>query len=1007
MKTSFTLHTIFLLTTFSISTIQAATATQSTLYNTTAYIPSQCYTKTETETETETNNKKIQNPCYVCHTKSVQPNYINDQDLQLTYSFPEAAQTNPWHNLFEDRTERIASISDQSILSYIRTSNYFNEDGSITLAQKLQHPPTNWDYNNNNRWDGYRPDCYFSFDNEGFDRSSTGTPSGWRAFGYTPLPATFWPTNGSTDDVMIRLPQAYRQNSDGKMDLQTYKINLAIVEALITRRDVIIDTVDESKWNADLDNDGKIDTANHICFHWPDTRNNPMTYVGLASQKAANSPAAGLFPLGTEFLHSVRYLDITGEKDVALSPRMKELRYMKKRTWQTYSDLEESALSEMKERADFPDRVTQFIGNAEQGVNNGSGWVLQGFIEDHSGALRPQTYEETVYCAGCHGGIGITTDSVFAFPRKIAATEPQKGWFHWNKTYLTDTKEPKIKLHKAGVFYEYSYYLMYNSSGSDLRNNSEIRKKFTNLDNSIDYKELLTIQNDISHLLIPSHKRALELNKAYRTIVVDQDFRHGRDTNIKPLTSVLKTIEPDQPTGVTTPSSPLFFTNSFGPDKQDHTQMPHGQQRQKEIFGHSMPGPDGLSYGAHLDGSIAKSSYHNGSKDIKMLFPNRLTLPTRQIIPTDGNPNCGVCHRDVSGSSDALVQDFTNDETSTVMTITSKGNNHSAHFSPDGKHIAYVSNQSGMNQIWVMESNGKEKKQLTFGTERHDWPNWSSDSLSLVYIGRSGTTAYSIKSYDFIHNKEITEVTSTQKLARPVFHPDVHHKIIAYGGITGKNWDVWLLDEQKQKIRLTYSPDMESNPLWSPDGTMLAYKVAPADAQYGLTIENFLSFEGGYHHPTVHVWQGVESVQMNAWSPDGKKIAYTAEVINGASGEEKVTYSAIVSDLTLSQNSANVEGSNIISRGFTLGDRGPLFSPDGTKIIFWGWNKDLHAGLWLYNMKTDKTSQITTPGDAMYPQWNPDSNSLLFEARIGDNTQLITMMLPTISSDKATSLAVH
>ena len=35
--------------------------------------------------------------------------------------------------------------------------------------------------------------------------------SGWVAFNYKPLPSTFWPTNGSTDDVMIRLSEKFQQ----------------------------------------------------------------------------------------------------------------------------------------------------------------------------------------------------------------------------------------------------------------------------------------------------------------------------------------------------------------------------------------------------------------------------------------------------------------------------------------------------------------------------------------------------------------------------------------------------------------------------------------------------------------------------------------------------------------------------------------------------------------------------------------------------------------------------
>ena len=51
----------------------------------------------------------------------------------------------------------------------------------------------------------------FDFDDEGFDHAPDGTPTGWRAFAYMPLPSTFWPANGSTDDVLIRLPEAYRE----------------------------------------------------------------------------------------------------------------------------------------------------------------------------------------------------------------------------------------------------------------------------------------------------------------------------------------------------------------------------------------------------------------------------------------------------------------------------------------------------------------------------------------------------------------------------------------------------------------------------------------------------------------------------------------------------------------------------------------------------------------------------------------------------------------------------
>src|SRR3546814_9497928 len=84
-----------------------------------------------------------------------------------------------------------------------------------------------------------------------------------------------------------------------------------------------------------------------------------MHYVGRARREQDAGrvhAAAGLFPEGTEFLHSVRYLDIAGDGTAAPSARMKELRYSRKEHWENYSDLRQMALAEGKEAALSPDR---------------------------------------------------------------------------------------------------------------------------------------------------------------------------------------------------------------------------------------------------------------------------------------------------------------------------------------------------------------------------------------------------------------------------------------------------------------------------------------------------------------------------------------------------------------------------------------------------------------------------------------------------------------------------
>lgn len=195
--------------------------------NKTANITPMCYTKTID------NNGKIHNPCYSCHQEGEIPNFMNDSDLQEKYNFPKYALTNHWKNLFVDRSEQVAKISDNDILTYIRKDNYKDKNGNIIISEKLKDLSPAWDFYNNKKWDGYVPDCYFNFDDEGFDKAPNGTFTGWRAFAYYPFLGTFWPTNGSTDDILIRLPKDFQTDENGKFDKNIYKLNLAITEALI------------------------------------------------------------------------------------------------------------------------------------------------------------------------------------------------------------------------------------------------------------------------------------------------------------------------------------------------------------------------------------------------------------------------------------------------------------------------------------------------------------------------------------------------------------------------------------------------------------------------------------------------------------------------------------------------------------------------------------------------------------------------------------------------------
>jgi len=496
-----------------------------------AYITPMCYTKTSDKEEA-----KVFNPCYSCHTKGKIPNYYNDSHLQEVYNFPKQAMKNPFTNLFKDKRKEVGVMSDSYILDYVRRSNYFTDEGDILLSQEL--PDT---------WKGYRPDCYFNFDDEGFDQNKNGAYTGWRAFRYFPFLGTFWPTNGSTDDVLIRLDTLFTQDENNTFDKEVYKLNLAIVEALVKQKEITFDfPVDERTYGVDINANGIADTSNIIS---PKVR----SYVGLAkwylkAEKIHLAP--GLFPENTEFLHSVRYLDWDEKKDlIKLSARMKELRYAKKTTWKTYGEIQRAAQSEFWEAQALESleaRIALFRGNYEEGLRNEIGWKYQGFIEDKAGGLRPQTHEETISCMGCHSHLGATTDSTFAFARKFEGVHKDQndhGWNHWSQKGLKGMNEPKVEYKKYGKQYEYSFYLHNNHSGNEFRNNDEVKEIFFDSNGSINESMIDALHDDISLLLFPSQRRALKLNKAYKVIVEEQSFMYGRESNVKVMENVYKEIK--------------------------------------------------------------------------------------------------------------------------------------------------------------------------------------------------------------------------------------------------------------------------------------------------------------------------------------------------------------------------------------------------------------------------------------------------------------------------------
>jgi serine/threonine protein kinase/Tol biopolymer transport system component len=144
--------------------------------------------------------------------------------------------------------------------------------------------------------------------------------------------------------------------------------------------------------------------------------------------------------------------------------------------------------------------------------------------------------------------------------------------------------------------------------------------------------------------------------------------------------------------------------------------------------------------------------------------------------------------------------------------------------SSDGRYVVFQSNRSGSRNIWRIDADGNNPKQLTDGSYDDAYPICSSDSRFVVFMSaRSGTSA------------------------------------------------IWKVEiDGGAPVQLTKHPSQF--PLVSPDGKLISYFYTDEQANNQPKLA-LIPYEGGEPVKTIELPRTVQPVAF-AWMPDGRSIAY-------------------------------------------------------------------------------------------------------------------------------------
>ena len=158
-------------------------------------------------------------------------------------------------------------------------------------------------------------------------------------------------------------------------------------------------------------------------------------------------------------------------------------------------------------------------------------------------------------------------------------------------------------------------------------------------------------------------------------------------------------------------------------------------------------------------------------------------------------------------------------------------NNFEPVFSPDGAHIAFVSQRDG-GGIYVMGATGESVRRVADGGFE---PAWSPDGSALVYMTTSQLDPYHFGTPGDVMTIELQSGKKRAlmkgqyfdaTLARPAWSPH-GNRIALYGVVgSGAQRDLFTLDASAEKpkpVRLTDDKPLDWAPAWSPDGRSIYF----------------------------------------------------------------------------------------------------------------------------------------------------------------------------------------
>lgn len=212
--------------------------------------------------------------------------------------------------------------------------------------------------------------------------------------------------------------------------------------------------------------------------------------------------------------------------------------------------------------------------------------------------------------------------------------------------------------------------------------------------------------------------------------------------------------------------------------------------------------------------------------------------------------------------------------TLTADTEWQTGDHYAPLWDPTRQRVAFLSDRDGNVEVYAMLADGSSYTRVTNSEFMENQVSWSANGESIAYTSETPDGMRSVHHVAFADLKPTPVIFGSEGETDPAWSPAEHVIVFAKLNAEGESIGIYLRDPTNvNEVQLTAGP--HRFPVWSPDGTRLAYISTQNDRQEDIYIIGVSS--AGWTVAPFRVTTSSGRDYAPAWSPDGSMIAFLSD----------------------------------------------------------------------------------------------------------------------------------